>query len=116
MKYNISRYHNSHGFTLIEIVTVLIVILITIGILSPLIGRSRESAKRAQCANNLRQIGMAIQFYCDEHDGNVPIRLASYGLGANDEWWKEIIPYLNFTGDTFYAPIFFGWMAMRAGI
>lgn len=57
------------AFTLIELLAVIAVIGILSALLLPAIGRSKESARRIQCTHNLRQLGIAMQLYWNDNDG-----------------------------------------------
>src|SRR3954452_16033563 len=59
------------GFTLIELLVVIAIIAVLIALLLPAVQAAREAARRAQCVNNLKQLGLAVQNYADV-DGALP--------------------------------------------
>jgi prepilin-type N-terminal cleavage/methylation domain-containing protein len=63
----IRRQSGYAGFTLIELLVAIAIIAILIGILIPVVGRVKRSAKVTQCASNMRQIGQALTAYRAEH-------------------------------------------------
>ena len=84
---------NKRAFTLIELLVVIAVIGILAAFLVPTFGRARENARQAQCSNNLRQIGVAMHLYIDDHDFKFPpIKKDDTG----DDWYNHyLVPYID---------------------
>ena len=86
------------GFTLIELLVVIAIIAVLIALLLPAVQAAREAARRAQCVNNLKQLGLAIQNYHDVNGAFPPTALASSATVTPDFAMKgRLLPFLEQT-------------------
>jgi prepilin-type N-terminal cleavage/methylation domain-containing protein/prepilin-type processing-associated H-X9-DG protein len=81
----------SPGFTLVELLVVIAIIGILVALLLPAIQAAREAARRSQCQNNLKQIGLAIL----NHESSTQSLPPGCFLGEGSAWSAFILPYLE---------------------
>lgn len=95
---SVSRPRTGRGFTLVELLVVIAIIGILIALLLPAVQAAREAARRAQCANNLKQVGLGLHNYHDTYN-TLPARSGgTTGKNSNGGYLSALVvllPYLE---------------------
>ena len=87
---------SKHGFTLVELLVVIAIIGILIALLLPAVQAAREAARRMQCANNLKQLGLALQMYSDSHNKLPPGgQIGETHSGTMYSFLVLLLPYME---------------------
>ncbi|HWL10490.1 MAG TPA: DUF1559 domain-containing protein [Planctomicrobium sp.] len=103
----LQHWRRNAGFTLIELLVVIAIIAILVALLLPAVQQAREAARRSQCKNNLKQIGLAIHNFHDQY-GVIPSNafpnFITNSPDATTNWhwktfsgWVILLPYLEQT-------------------
>ena len=97
------------GFTLIELLVVIAIIAVLIALLLPAVQQAREAARRTQCKNNMKQLGLAMHNYHDTHgrfaqmvwydpwqpDPRIAGGVNDWTNGSNGSWMVRILPFID---------------------
>jgi prepilin-type N-terminal cleavage/methylation domain-containing protein/prepilin-type processing-associated H-X9-DG protein len=87
------------AFTLVELLVVIAIIGILIALLLPAVQAAREAARRMQCTNNLKQIGLAVHNFHDSMNGLPPVTVGTLDdyqhATPNVSFWVLILPYIE---------------------
>lgn len=86
-----TRHRSQRGFTLIELLVVIAIIAVLIALLLPAVQQAREAARRTQCKNNLKQLGIALHSYHDSSRVLPPGAIQTFSTGRNEATWITMI-------------------------
>lgn len=88
------RLDDRPGFTLVELLVVIAIIALLMALLVPAVGGARESARRMQCANNLKQLSLGVLVY-ESANGSFPAGIASENGTTDRAWSAMILPFVE---------------------
>lgn len=81
------RLLEAYAFTLVELLVVIAIIAVLAGMLLPALGRAKETARRTQCLNHTRQLGLSHVLYGDDYNGFYPPR------ASRNRWPTQLLSY-----------------------
>ncbi|HEX7011004.1 MAG TPA: prepilin-type N-terminal cleavage/methylation domain-containing protein [Phycisphaeraceae bacterium] len=95
------------GFTMIELLVVISIIALMISILLPALKQARMAALTTECSSTLRQVGIAIYTYANDHSGKLPLVINPSATDNNAPyWWQYLLSfYLETNANPLKAPV-----------
>ncbi|QDS92871.1 Type II secretion system protein G precursor [Roseimaritima multifibrata] len=97
----VMKRRSHEGFTLVELLVVIAIIGVLVGLLLPAVQAAREAARRMQCSNNIKQLGLAVHNYHDTMNAIPPLRDRDDTIPGDSwnsqiiSWRARILPYME---------------------
>lgn len=120
---SMQRFENRRGFTIVELLVVIAIIGLMVALVLPAVQAARENARRSQCLNHLKQLGLALHTYADTHRRLPPASTSAVDVGVwNYEsdpgvhlhsWASLVLPFLEEA--SLHASIDYNISALAAG-
>jgi prepilin-type N-terminal cleavage/methylation domain-containing protein len=87
-----ARLSRRCGFTLVELLVVIAIIAALLAVLLPTLSRAREASRSTMCLSNLRQLGLALQSYSNDHNGwLVPLITGTNARAWEIQTWPQLL-------------------------